>query len=82
MQLKDPEGLFGSPNTGHIARLEFKRRLEKDADAREAFQRHVLEEKERRQALRQVRINGSSVMYVHALVSDFFFYFYFYFFNI
>ncbi|XP_034709804.1 uncharacterized protein LOC117932632 [Vitis riparia] len=52
----DPEGLFGSPNTGHIARLEFKRRLEKDADAREAFQRHVLEEKERRQALRQSRV--------------------------
>lgn len=59
--MKDPEGLFGPAQTGHIARLEFKRRLEKDAEAQEAFQRHVLEEKERRQALRQVRINGHFV---------------------
>lgn len=54
MQRKDPEGVLGPPQTGHLARLEFKRRLERDAEAREAFQREVREEKERRQALRQV----------------------------
>ncbi|EXB54440.1 hypothetical protein L484_018998 [Morus notabilis] len=53
---KDPEGLFGQPQTGHIARNEFKRRLERDAEAREAFEQHVREEKARRQALRQSRI--------------------------
>ncbi|CAK9311066.1 unnamed protein product [Citrullus colocynthis] len=52
----DPEGLFGRPETGHIARNEFKRRLEKDAEAREAFERHVREEKERRTALRESRV--------------------------
>ncbi|XP_024019630.1 uncharacterized protein LOC21401953 [Morus notabilis] len=52
----DPEGLFGQPQTGHIARNEFKRRLERDAEAREAFEQHVREEKARRQALRQSRI--------------------------
>lgn len=51
---QDPEGLFGKPQTGHIARNEFKRRLEKDAEAREAFERHVREEKERRKTLREV----------------------------
>ncbi|XP_052118380.1 uncharacterized protein LOC107488207 isoform X2 [Arachis duranensis] len=49
----DPEGILGPPQTGHIARLEFKRRLERDADAREAFDRQVREEKQRRQELRQ-----------------------------
>ncbi|KAH1223450.1 hypothetical protein GmHk_11G030926 [Glycine max] len=49
----DPEGVLGPPQTGHLARFEFKRRLERDADAREAFQRQVREEKERRQSLRQ-----------------------------
>ena len=68
--MKDPEGLFKSPpGTGYIARQEFKRRLEKDAEAREAYQRHVLEEKERRQALRQVRTNGFSFMCAYSLVS-------------
>ncbi|RYR59907.1 hypothetical protein Ahy_A05g025846 isoform B [Arachis hypogaea] len=52
----DPEGILGPPQTGHIARLEFKRRLERDADAREAFDRQVREEKQRRQELRQSRI--------------------------
>ncbi|GKU95482.1 hypothetical protein SLEP1_g8839 [Rubroshorea leprosula] len=52
----DPEGLLGPPQTGHIARREFQRRLEKDADAREAFEQHVREEKERRRALRQSRV--------------------------
>ncbi|CAL1375655.1 unnamed protein product [Linum trigynum] len=52
----DPEGLLGAQKTtGHLARLEFKRRLEKDADAREAFENHVREEKERRRALRESR---------------------------
>ncbi|KAK0587096.1 hypothetical protein LWI29_017263 [Acer saccharum] len=52
----DPEGILGPPQTGHIAKLEFKRRLEKDSEAREAFEQHVREEKERRRALRQSRI--------------------------
>ncbi|KAL2348131.1 hypothetical protein Fmac_002131 [Flemingia macrophylla] len=52
----DPEGLLGPPKTGHLARLEFKRRMERDAEAREAFQRQVREEKERRQSLRQSRV--------------------------
>ncbi|KAA8521901.1 hypothetical protein F0562_012785 [Nyssa sinensis] len=52
----DPEGLLGPPQTGHIARREFKRRLERDAEAREDFERQVREEKERRRALRQSRI--------------------------
>ncbi|XP_004511654.1 uncharacterized protein [Cicer arietinum] len=51
----DPEGVLGPPKSGHLARLEFRRRLEKDADAREAFERQVREEKERRRALRQSR---------------------------
>lgn len=51
----DPEGLLGPPQTGHIARTEFKRRLERDAEAREAFESQVREEKERRRALRQSR---------------------------
>ncbi|PIN25384.1 hypothetical protein CDL12_01874 [Handroanthus impetiginosus] len=52
----DPEGVLGPPTSGHIAKLEFKRRLEKDADAREAFEREVREEKERRRALRESRV--------------------------
>ncbi|XP_072954431.1 uncharacterized protein [Typha angustifolia] len=52
----DPEGILGAPKGGHIARLEFKRRLEKDSDAREAFQREVREEQERRRARRQARV--------------------------
>ncbi|XP_031274857.1 uncharacterized protein LOC116133287 isoform X1 [Pistacia vera] len=51
----DPEGILGPAQTGHIARLEFKRRLEKDVEAREAFEQHVREETERRRALRQSR---------------------------
>lgn len=47
--------MLGPPQTGHIARLEFKRRLERDSEAREAFQKQLREEKERRQALRQVK---------------------------
>ncbi|XP_021810302.1 uncharacterized protein LOC110753667 [Prunus avium] len=52
----DPEGVLGPPQTGHLARIEFKRRLERDADAREAFERQVIEEKERRRALRESRV--------------------------
>jgi len=47
--------VLGPAQTGHIARLEFKRRLERDSEAREAFQKQLREEKERRQALRQVK---------------------------
>ncbi|KVH95499.1 uncharacterized protein LOC112527175 [Cynara cardunculus var. scolymus] len=56
----DPEGILGPPSTGHLARREFNRRLEKDADAREEFQRQVQEEKERRRALRDSRQPPSS----------------------
>ncbi|KAK1307051.1 hypothetical protein QJS10_CPA10g00825 [Acorus calamus] len=50
----DPEGILGLPaGGGHIARLEFKKRLEKDADAREAFERQLKEEQERRRAQRE-----------------------------
>ncbi|KDP25615.1 hypothetical protein JCGZ_20771 [Jatropha curcas] len=52
----DPEGVFGPPQTGHLARREFQRRLERDAEAREAFEQQVREEKERRRALRESRI--------------------------
>ncbi|KAF5460812.1 hypothetical protein F2P56_020653 [Juglans regia] len=52
----DPEGLLGPPQTGHLARREFKKRLERDAEAREAFEQQVREEKQRRQALRQSRV--------------------------
>ncbi|KAG8374771.1 hypothetical protein BUALT_Bualt10G0030400 [Buddleja alternifolia] len=52
----DPEGILGAPKSGHIARIEFKRRLEKDSEAREAFERQVRDEKERRRALRQSRV--------------------------
>ncbi|CAK9173165.1 unnamed protein product [Ilex paraguariensis] len=52
----DPEGVLGPPKTGHIAGLEFRRRLERDAEAREAFEREVREEKERRRALRESRV--------------------------
>ncbi|CAA0832550.1 Unknown protein [Striga hermonthica] len=49
-----PEGhILGAPKAGHITRLEFNKRLEKDADAREAFERQVREEKERRKAIRE-----------------------------
>ncbi|KAG9452433.1 hypothetical protein H6P81_005337 [Aristolochia fimbriata] len=52
----DPEGVLGPPRGGHIAGLEFRRRLEKDADAKEAFEQQVREEKERRRAQRESRI--------------------------
>ncbi|XVF13308.1 hypothetical protein REPUB_Repub08aG0197500 [Reevesia pubescens] len=55
---KDPEGISEAPQTGvrgHLARLEFKRRLERDAEAREAFEQHLREEEERRRALRESR---------------------------
>ncbi|KAE8699874.1 21 kDa protein [Hibiscus syriacus] len=51
----DPEGILGRPQTGHLARLEFRRRLEKDAEAREAFEQHLRQEKDRRRALRESR---------------------------
>ena len=51
---QDPEGILGAPQGGHIARLEFRRRLERDSEAREAFERQVREEKERRRSEREV----------------------------
>ena len=56
---QDPEGILGAPQGGHIARLEFRRRLERDSDAREAFERQVREEKERRRNEREVRASSS-----------------------
>ncbi|KAF2538354.1 hypothetical protein F2Q68_00019609 [Brassica cretica] len=53
----DPKGILGPAQTGHIARLEFKRRLERDSEAKEAFQKQLREERERRQALREVNEN-------------------------
>ncbi|CAM8876930.1 unnamed protein product [Rhodiola kirilowii] len=52
----DPEGVLGPPQGDHIARYEFKKRLQQDAGAREDFERQVREEKARRQALRQARV--------------------------
>lgn len=56
MREKDPEGLYGQPQTGHLARREMKRRFEKDAEFREELEQQAREEKQRRQALRQVII--------------------------
>ncbi|ERN01183.1 uncharacterized protein LOC18429264 isoform X1 [Amborella trichopoda] len=57
----DPEGLLGPPQTGHITRLEFKRTLEKDAGAREAFERQVREEQQQRRTARQGRVVPDTV---------------------
>lgn len=51
----DPEGILGPPSTGHLARREFQRRLESDANAREDYQRQLVEETERRRKLRESR---------------------------
>lgn len=48
--------MLGPPKGGHIARLEFKKRLEKDAGAREAYVQQLKEEQERRRAERQARV--------------------------
>lgn len=48
--------MLGPPQGGHISRLEFKRRLEKDATARDDFDRQVREEQERRRAMREARV--------------------------
>ncbi|KAH9607160.1 hypothetical protein KSS87_005085 [Heliosperma pusillum] len=53
----DPEGVFKTPpQTGHLARLEFKKKFEKDDEAKEAYERHLREEKDRREAFRQSRV--------------------------
>lgn len=52
---QDPEGVLGAPKPGHIARLEFKRKLDKDSEAKEAFERQVREEKDRMRKLREVK---------------------------
>ncbi|THU56731.1 hypothetical protein C4D60_Mb11t20290 [Musa balbisiana] len=54
--LQDPEGILGPPQRGHIARLDLKRRLEKDAVAREAFDRQLREEREQRRKRREARV--------------------------
>lgn len=57
----DPDGVLGPPKGGHIARLEFKKRLERDAGAREAFERQLKEEQERRRAIREARVAPDTV---------------------
>ncbi|PKA54183.1 hypothetical protein AXF42_Ash000016 [Apostasia shenzhenica] len=52
----DPEGILGPPKGGHIARLELRRRLGKDAEAREEFNRQIREESERRRSRREARV--------------------------
>ncbi|OAY74640.1 hypothetical protein ACMD2_02381, partial [Ananas comosus] len=52
----DPEGILGPPRGGHIARLEIRRRLERDADAREEIQRRAREERLRRRESREARV--------------------------
>jgi hypothetical protein len=52
--VQDPEGILAAPQPGHIAGLEFRRRLDSDADARAAFDRQVKEEQERRRKEREV----------------------------
>jgi hypothetical protein len=52
--MQDPEGILAAPQPGHIANLEFRRRLDSDADARAAFDRQVKEEQERRRKEREV----------------------------
>lgn len=53
--------MLGPPKGGHIARLEFKKRLERDASAREAFERQLKAEQERRRAIRQARVAPDTV---------------------
>ncbi|GAA0157067.1 RNA processing factor [Lithospermum erythrorhizon] len=52
----DPEGVLGPPQGGHIAKLEFKKLIEKDSSAKEAFERQVREEKQRRRSQRDSRV--------------------------
>ncbi|KAE8779093.1 hypothetical protein D1007_47919 [Hordeum vulgare] len=49
----DPEGILASPQLGHIARFEFRRRLDSAADARATFDLQVKEEQERRRKERE-----------------------------
>lgn len=48
--------MLGPPQTGHIARREFQKRIESDAEARESYERQIRQEKERRHAVRQVSL--------------------------
>ncbi|KAK1262133.1 hypothetical protein QJS04_geneDACA020466 [Acorus gramineus] len=70
--LGDPEGILGPPLGGHIARLKFKKHLEKDTGAREAFERQLKEEQERRRAQREAsfpfQFGGIAVSNVQARV--------------
>ncbi|KNA06393.1 hypothetical protein SOVF_181510 [Spinacia oleracea] len=53
----DPEGVFKTPaQTGHFARLDMKKGIEKEADAKDDYERYLKNEKERREALRQARV--------------------------
>lgn len=66
----DPEGILGPPQTGHFARKDFQSKLEKDSDAREAYERQVREEIERRHAARQV-INVSETQFCSVCMLQF-----------
>ncbi|KAI5017715.1 hypothetical protein ZWY2020_042603 [Hordeum vulgare] len=51
-----PEGILASPQLGHIARFEFRRRLDSAADARATFDLQVKEEQERCRKEREARV--------------------------
>ena len=59
-RMQDPEGILAAPQPGHIAGLEFRRRLDSDADARAAFDLQVKEEQERRRKEREVIITETN----------------------
>ncbi|XP_078442611.1 dimethylallyl, adenosine tRNA methylthiotransferase [Wolffia australiana] len=64
----DPEGILGPARGGHIARLEFKKQLMKDAGAREEISRQIRQESERRRALRESRAVPDTI---HGLIEFF-----------
>lgn len=52
----DPEGILGPPSGGHIARREFEKKFKEEGAQKEALQRQVLQERERRRAAREARV--------------------------
>ncbi|XP_020247888.1 uncharacterized protein LOC109825445, partial [Asparagus officinalis] len=59
----DPEGVLGPPQGGHIARLEFKKRMERDAGAREACSDRQVKAGagKRRRAIREARVAPDTI---------------------
>lgn len=52
----DPEGILGPPSGGHIARREFQKKFEEDSEQKEALERQLLQERDRRRAAREARV--------------------------